>query len=54
MTPAKTTPTKDYGWESENAPRIASWYWWLVVGVFALWVAFLVAMAIHRWIMTLQ
>ena len=54
MTNAKPVPTKDYAWESEHAPRIAPWYWWLTVTVFSLWVGFLVAMAYYRWVVTLQ
>ena len=54
MTATKITPQHGPDWETEDAPRIAPGYWWLVVAVFSLWVAFLVAMSIHRWIMTLQ
>jgi len=48
------TAKPDYAWEKEHAPRIPRGYWYAVVALFVLWVIFLIGMAVHRWVLTLQ
>ena len=50
----KKAAAADYSWERELAPRVSNSYWYAVVALFAAWVLFLTAMAVHRWVYTLQ
>lgn len=54
MTSTNSRNTADYSWETEKAPRITTARWIAVLALFVLWTLFLLAMAIHRWIVTLQ
>lgn len=47
-----TTSSGD--WEREFAPRVSGAYQAGVISIYALWLAFLIAMAVHRWFLTLQ
>ncbi|MCK6483096.1 MAG: hypothetical protein HUU22_18570 [Phycisphaerae bacterium] len=44
----------DADWEKADAPRISNLRWGIALIVLAAWIAFLLAMAVHRWIVTLQ
>lgn len=51
---SRKTTADDYSWEKQDAPRVSSGAWRGVVTLFVLWVAFLAAMSVHRWVFTLQ
>jgi hypothetical protein len=48
------TPTADYGWEKQYAPRITRGKVFFAVGVYCIWLGFLATLAAIRWFGSLQ